>query len=245
MRSKSKKITSILLVFVLIVLSTAVLYGCVDEDNDFETEYFRCRTVPFNGGEVVLIQGLTEKGAKLKNIVIPLEIDGKPVKTCNGSATAPNLRKIIVSYNVTTINAFFGGLVPGSLFVNGFLPNLKVLYVSCEYRRGMIMEPDFYIATEALESYQENIPNPTVYTFANMQYMYNYDEAPNKGVFFIDDLDVGETLEVIPETPKREGYTFVGWYAEAECVNGISLDGYVKDDEEIVYLYAGWRENTI
>ena len=185
---------------------------------------------------------MTEKGTKLKNIVIPLEIDGKPVKAYNGSAIAPNVRKIIVTYNCATINSF-GGIVPGSLFVNGFPPNLKVLYVSCEYRRGMIMEPDFYIATEALESYQENIPNPTVYTFANMQYMYNYDEAPNKGVFFIDDLDVGETLEVIPETPKREGYTFVGWYAEAECVNGISLDGYVKDDEEIVYLYAGWREN--
>ena len=244
MRSKSKKITSIVLVFVLIVLSTAVLYGCVDDDNNFETEYFRYHIVQAKDYDAIFIDGLTEKGAKLKNIVIPLEIDGKPVKAYNGSAIAPNVRKIIVTYNCATINSF-GGIVPGSLFVNGFPPNLKVLYVSCEYRRGMIMEPDFYIATEALESYQENIPNPTVYTFANMQYMYNYDEAPNKGVFFIDDLDVGETLEVIPETPKREGYTFVGWYAEAECVNGISLDGYVKDDEEIVYLYAGWRENTI
>ena len=244
MRSKSKKITSIVLVFVLIVLSTAVLYGCVDDDNNFETEYFRYHIVQAKDYDAIFIDGLTEKGAKLKNIVIPLEIDGKPVKAYNGSAIAPNVRKIIVTYNCATINSF-GGIVPGSLFVNGFPPNLKVLYVSCEYRRGMIMEPDFYIATEALESYQENIPNPTVYTFANMQYMYNYDEAPNKGVFFIDDLDVGETLEVIPETPKREGYTFVGWYAEAECDNGISLDGYVKDDEEIVYLYAGWRENTI
>ena len=244
MKSQSKKITSILLVFVLIVLSTMVLYGCGDDDNNFETEYFRYHIYYGKDYEVVFIDGLTEKGTKLKNIVIPLEIDGIPVTKYTGRATAPNVRKIIVSYNMTRINSF-GGIAQGSLFVNGFPPNLKVLYVSCEYRRGMIMEPDFYIATEALESYQENIPNPTVYTFANMQYMYNYDEAPNKGVFFIDDLDVGETLEVIPETPKREGYTFVGWYAEAECVNGISLDGYVKDDEEIVYLYAGWRENTI
>ncbi len=244
MKSIAKKITSIVLVFVLILLSTAVLYGCVDEDNNFETEYFRYHIVQAKDYDAIFIDGLTEKGTKLKNIVIPLEIDGKPVKAYNGSAIAPNVRKIIVTYNCATINSF-GGIVPGSLFVNGFPPNLKVLYVSCEYRRGMMMEPDFYIATEALESYQENIPNPTVYTFANMQYMYNYDEAPNKGVFFIDDLDIGEALEVIPETPKREGYTFVGWYAEAECVNGISLDGYVKNDEEIVYLYAGWRENTI
>ena len=244
MKSKSKEITSILLVFVLIVLSTAVLYGCGDDDNNFETEYFRYHIYYGKDYEVVFIDGLTENGTKLKNIVIPLEIDGIPVTKYTGIATAPNLRKIIVSYNMTRINSF-GGIAPGSMFVNDWPDDLKVLYVSCEYRRGMIMEPDFYIATEALESYQENIPNPTVYTFANMQYMYNYDEAPNKGVFFIDDLDVGETLEVIPETPKREGYTFVGWYAEAECDNGISLDGYVKDDEEIVYLYAGWRENTI
>ncbi len=242
MKSQSKKITSILLVFVLIVLSTAVLYGCGDKDNNFESEYFRYHIYYGKDYEVVFIDGLTEKGTKLKNIVIPLEIDGIPVTKYTGIATAPNVRKIIVSYNMTRINSF-GGIAPGSMFVNDWPDDLKVLYVSCEYRRGMIMEPDFYIATEALESYQENIPNPTVYTFANMQYMYNYDEAPNKGVFFIDDLDVGETLEVIPETPKREGYTFVGWYAEAECVNGISLDGYVKDDEEIVYLYAGWREN--
>ena len=242
MKSKSKEITSILLVFVLIVLSTAVLYGCGDDDNNFETEYLRYHIYYGKAYEVVFIDGLTENGTKLKNIVIPLEIDGIPVTKYTGIATAPNLRKIIVSYNMTRINSF-GGIAPGSMFVNDWPDDLKVLYVSCEYRRGMIMEPDFYIATEALESYQKNIPNPTVYTFANMQYMYNYDEAPNKGVFFIDDLDVGETLEVIPETPKREGYTFVGWYAEAECVNGISLDGYVKDDEEIVYLYAGWREN--
>ena len=37
MKSKVKKITSIMLVFVLIVLSTAVLYGCGDDDNNFET----------------------------------------------------------------------------------------------------------------------------------------------------------------------------------------------------------------
>ena len=71
---------------------------------------------------------------------------------------------------------------------------------------------------------------------------YNYPESPNKDVFFIDDLNVNEELEVIPEAPKRDGYTFIGWYAESECQNEIELDGYVKADEEIVFLYAGWEE---
>ena len=76
-----------------------------------------------------------------------------------------------------------------------------------------------------------------------MQYLFNYEDAPNKGVSFVDDLDIGEELEIIPATPKRDGYTFIGWYSEPECLNRIELNGYVKTDDEIVYLYAGWEEN--
>ena len=76
-----------------------------------------------------------------------------------------------------------------------------------------------------------------------MQYLYNFEDAQNKGVFFVDDLDIGEELEIIPEKPKREGFVFSGWYAEPECTNKVELNGYVKTDDAIVYLYAGWEEN--
>ena len=143
-----------------------------------------------------------------------------------------------------TINSW--GLDYGHLMVNYYPDNypssLKTIYITCQYKKAILMEPHFLIASAALENYQKRIKNPTVYSIANMQYLSNYENAPNKGVFFIDDLDVNEELEIIPAEPKREGYTFAGWYAEPECQNEVELDGYVKADEEIVYLYAGWKE---
>lgn len=48
-----------------------------------------------------------------------------------------------------------------------------------------------------------------------------------------------------PEKPKREGYTFGGWYKEAECINKWSFDmDKVPDksyDEKGNYLFSETR----
>ncbi|MBE7062094.1 MAG: hypothetical protein E7382_06115 [Clostridiales bacterium] len=106
------------------------------------------------------------------------------------------------------------------------------------------------------------------YCPANVTYYYNYATSPNYGVYMIDDYD-GELIEFIPENPTREGYEFVGWYKEPECIikwnfetDIIKEKKYVDlpfDFEEIEFippeynildyyepyetkLYAGWRE---
>ena len=116
---------------------------------------------------------------------------------------------------------------------------------NCNYVKSAVF-PSFtgYIATNAEDSFAQHYPHLQAFPFANMQYLFNYEDAPNKGVSFVDDLDIGEELEIIPATPKRDGYTFIGWYSEPECLNRIELNGYVKTDDEIVYLYAGWEENN-
>ncbi len=43
--------------------------------------------------------------------------------------------------------------------------------------------------------------------------------------------------------PTRIGYTFTGWYKEAECTNRVS-DGNSYTPTEDVTLYAGWMANT-
>ena len=52
---------------------------------------------------------------------------------------------------------------------------------------------------------------------ANSSYHFNYEGAPNKGYFFIDDFARGGKIENTPYEPQREGYNFAGWYKESEC----------------------------
>ena len=241
MRTKIRRLSTFISLFLLCMVFLSCMSGCNREGGESryqETEYFKYYVYKMDGEERAVIQGMTEKGKQQKNIVIPEEIDGKRVVIYDGHDTAPNVRKIIISYNVRTINST--GFTYGNSFVNGYKGGLKILYVNCKHKESANFGKGGYIATNAREEYSKFLG---AYHFANMQYLYNYPDSPNKDVFFIDDLEVNEELEIIPEIPKREGYTFTGWYAEPECTNKIELNSYVKTDEEIVYLYAGWEEN--
>ena len=100
---------------------------------------------------------------------------------------------------------------------------------------------------------------------ANVEFMLNYDDAPHGGYYWIDDIEDGEKLEVIPPDPTREGYTFGGWYCEKECINQFdfnstfnkeeliyrtiykSKDGkeykiFPYPDDYVTYIYAKWIE---
>jgi len=97
------------------------------------------------------------------------------------------------------------------------------------------------------------------YYLANIEFMYNYEDAPNQGHYWIDDLETGETLSYMPKDPTREGYTFGGWYADSECTTPYDFTiPYLKKDiekgstqEEYLYylenyptyIYAKWIEN--
>ena len=232
-----KRLTTIFLILVLL-FSLLMLSSCFNKRKTYETEYFKYHIVEYDEEEAIFIDGLTKKGEQLSNIVIPEEIDGKKVKDLSGHSITPNLKKIIVSYNIVTINSM--GLFTGGWFVSGHPEGLKVLFINCRYIKSTHFNSFEYIATNAEVDYSKYI-NMTFVDYANMQYMFNYEGSQNEGVFFIDDLDINEELEIIPENPKREGYVFTGWYAEPECINKIELQGYTKVDDGIVYLFAGWR----
>lgn len=84
--------------------------------------------------------------------------------------------------------------------------------------------------------------------------MFNYIGAPNDGYFFINDFERGGLIEDTPYEPQREGYTFGGWYKDAECKNKWdfetdTLPEQIFDDEgKEIYqetkLYAKWIKNS-
>ena len=91
------------------------------------------------------------------------------------------------------------------------------------------------------------------FQIANTSYMFNYEGEPNEGYFFINDFERGGLIEDTPYEPRREGYTFAGWYKEPECINAWD---FAKDtlpaaeyDEEgnLLFvetkLYAKWNKN--
>lgn len=85
---------------------------------------------------------------------------------------------------------------------------------------------------------------------ANTAYMFNYENCPNDGYFFINDCEYGATIENTPYEPIRVGYTFGGWYKESECINAwnfetdtLSQAQYDEQEREIYQetkLYAKW-----
>ncbi|MBR2646808.1 MAG: InlB B-repeat-containing protein [Clostridia bacterium] len=85
---------------------------------------------------------------------------------------------------------------------------------------------------------------------ANTAYMFNYENCPNDGYFFINDFEYGATIENAPYEPIRNGYTFGGWYKESECINAWDFETdtlpqaqYDEAGREIYQetkLYAKW-----
>ena len=75
---------------------------------------------------------------------------------------------------------------------------------------------------------------------ANVSYHLNYDE---NNYYYIDYYENGEKILYIPPIPQRDGYTFGGWFKEAECINQWNFDtDTVQVSEEIqeIKLYAQW-----
>lgn len=81
---------------------------------------------------------------------------------------------------------------------------------------------------------------------ANISYMYNYDNSPNNDYYFIFNSENGKVIE--PKySPVREGYEFLGWYKEKECINEWIFDEdyfFEKEGEnyEEYKLFAKWRK---
>ena len=75
---------------------------------------------------------------------------------------------------------------------------------------------------------------------ANVSYYLNYGE---NNYYYIDYYENGEKIIYIPPIPQRDGYTFGGWFKEAECINQWIFDTdtlQISEEIQEVKLYAKW-----
>ena len=98
---------------------------------------------------------------------------------------------------------------------------------------------DFIFENEAINS------DTTVYAgwldasstqTATATFYWNYEGAPDGGVYEEKEYASGGKLRK-PSDPKRDGYTFGGWYMDEECTEAFVNNSVYEGDQKI---YASW-----
>lgn len=130
----------------------------------------------------------------------------------------------------------------------------KIMYVSPLGLRKIIDHYDEGYDDYVINGYLRILNTYTRYQIANTSFMFNYNDEPNGGYFFINDFERGGLIEDTPYEPMREGYTFGGWYKESACISKWDFEtdklpdaeydenGYVTNFIE-TRLYAKWIKN--
>ena len=227
-----KKLISGILAIAMLTCVTIGLSGCsLVEDYlpEYETEYFRyaVRTNKDGTKEGYLI-GFTELGAEQEYLILPNEIEGVPIVDCGYMRNYGLMNTEYVgegNYRSDQLVALYIPFeIKGKEWSEYFLRNLRekrivqwktgrIVAIACDEVVCGFRQYKYLVANKAFlgTTHYNNI-------LANISYMYNYEEAPDDGYYWVDSY-AESTVEFIPPEPTREGYSFGGWYKEAECVN--------------------------
>ncbi|MBO4667527.1 MAG: InlB B-repeat-containing protein [Bacilli bacterium] len=196
------------------------------------------------------IIGLTDEGKTKEIIIIPRYIENievrqvgdKPFEGKGESWENENLKRVYIPFQ-TKVYDF-----------PKMNDNVKVVELSDEYiGKGT---SNMYITSFKRNPLEEHFgfAGGGIW-FANVSYMFNYEDSPNDGYYWIDDYDYGTNITYIPNNPTRDGYIFDGWYKEAECINKWDFDvdklpeALYDDWNRVLYqetiLYAKWIDESI
>ena len=207
----------------------------------------------------VSISGLTTLGKQQKFFVIPTEINGKKVKAIYNRRFS-TMGKASVDFKNDNLEKVFFPANDINIINLRVEENVKILFVTSpeDFDFGkLVKRATTYIYQGVFdlpwdlkynEVFMEHIRER--FLTANVTYYVNCETDINNGVHWIDDVEYDGLIEFIPPTPIRDGYTFDGWYKEAECINiwDFSTDKtpvqILGADEQIVYqetkLFAKW-----
>lgn len=249
-----------LLTLIFSLLFIFVLAGCNNKFDPFKSVIsgdFTYTHLDSDEGHCRII-GLSEEGNRKEVVVFPSILDGYIVDglgaswaygKSSGDIIITNAKKIYIpsgytmyvpinlksNYNSEEIDVY----VIEIDFINYYYYYMDV---SQEYIRWNNL---FVTETVYGTFFSEN--NEDVMKLEKASVVYFVDDD----VYFIDDCD-GTIVNVIPPTPYKEGYEFIGWYKEKECINEWDFENDIvpakiyNNDGEYLYqetiLYAKWEK---
>ncbi len=120
-----------------------------------------------------------------------------------------------------------------------------MFFVPDKYLCGVVPQKHYDLVLEELnkeitEEYQKRLKETGVenITTPNYVFNFNYEGAPNEGIYWIDLIVDENTPYVLPTVPTRGGYTFGGWYTEESLEN--EWDNQMTPTTEVKTMYAKW-----
>lgn len=201
--------------------------------------------------DYVAILELTEVGKTKDVIIIPEEIDGRPVVQIGAvgfgyryeldfdmrkSSTSIYLPKTIV---IDVTHSISGNDNPALPF--------KVYLVDLDKYEYLNYGPIIHVSKELYRKCVSNniIDEETGYAKGGGSTLKiaNISFISENETYFIANYDEGEKITYIPEDPVRTDYTFDGWYKEEECINKWNFENDIvafDATEKILKLYAKW-----
>lgn len=248
-----------LLTLIFSLLFIFVLAGCNNKFDPFKSVIsgdFIYTHLDSDEGHCRII-GLSEEGNRKEVVVFPSILDGYIVDGLGASWAYGKSSGEIIITNAKKI----------------YFPSDYTLFVSLnlesnhnnEEIKVYIVEIDFINYYYYMDISQENIGwnnlfvteivfdifyseyNEDVMKLEKANVVYYVDDKP----YFIDDCD-GTLTNAIPPTPYKEGYEFIGWYKEQECLNKWNFESDIiakkEYDNEGNYIfketriYAKWEK---
>lgn len=254
-----KKILIILMVSCsLLMLEGCLLYGERGEITVGDLVYKHIKT---NSDEYYCVVGLSEEGKQKSVITIPNIVNELKVKkngflrskTPVGCISSNNLEIIYIEKYLEFAHTYFFKDCPKlkKIICLEFEDKVNECY---DYNPQYIINnhnknneerkrlPVYVFPSKDYIEDEQNI----LYSYANIIYYIDIET-----VYYIDFIDNGK-IENFPKNPIREGYKFMGWYKEIECVN--KWNNEIDNLNEITYsddkktlkfyinkLYAKWE----
>ena len=254
-----KILITLLITCLLVTCSSCVLFKDKKEqctDGIFKYELVYSRIVE------CYVMGLTEYGQKQSYLIFPeFYNEHKVLNIGYDDSEGLWAQRLVGEFKSSKLKRLY--------FNFGFEPN----YASIQFATYDIYLPNCYVVLWVSSSRDDLFSNHKGYIFGynayknnnyvlstkeyiskigNVSYMYNYEECPNDGYYWVDNY-TNSVIEFIPPVPIREGYEFKGWYKESECINIWDFDSDILGDDIIIdsydsiteytgtYLYAKWE----
>lgn len=250
----------ILICFILVIICSSCDVSMYKKEQ-YEDEFYKYHLIKHKkiGSEYeCYITGLTDLGKSQSHLILPEYYnDYKVLGICFqdlswlcpmryvGFFESESLEKIYVNFKIDTSEYTEPEVlnVPNCYVVSWITDSPDIRFYN---HKGYIYGFNFY----QKEDYQGT---NSYYTskIANVSYIYNYDNSPNEGYYWVDNY-TNDLIKFIPPIPIREGYEFQGWYKEPECLNAWDFEKDILGDDILIgseqileytgtYLYAKWR----